>query len=58
MTKKHEDPDKVYKLDEDQKKIVNLTIGKSEPVNQGERELADEIEEIKKKGWIVDIPFD
>ena len=56
--KKYYESDRVYWLDEDQKRIVNLILGKTEPKNQDERELASDIEEIKKKGYIVEIPFE
>lgn len=54
---KHEDPDRVYKLDEKHRRIIDLTIRKSQPRNEEERELLREIEEIEAKGWMVDIPL-
>jgi hypothetical protein len=40
----------------DEKALVDLTLGKRPPKNESERELLKEIEEIKAKGYIVEIP--
>jgi len=49
--------EKIDKIPADQRSIVNITLGKT-PQNDYERELAADIERIKKAGYIVDIPFD
>ena len=41
-----------------EKEIIDLTLGKKEPETETEKELLKEIEEIKKKGRIVEIPKD
>lgn len=47
-----------YKLSEDQRIIVDLTLGYRKPQNEYERSLLAEIEAIKNAGYIVDLPFD
>ena len=46
-----------YRIDEDQKTIVDFTLGSRLPTNQYERDLYKEIQEIKKQGYMVEIPF-
>jgi hypothetical protein len=41
-----------------QRVIIDLTLGHREPANEAERRLLKEIDEIKKRGYIIDLPFD
>jgi hypothetical protein len=38
--------------------LVDFTLGKREPVTEAEKELQQQIEEIKARGHIVEIPSD
>jgi hypothetical protein len=41
-----------------EKILVELTLGTRDPVTEKEKKLQKEIDEIKRQGYIVDIPFD
>ncbi len=38
--------------------LVSLTLGQKTPANEKEREILEQIKEIKTKGRIVEIPHD
>ena len=38
--------------------LVDFTLGKRQPITEAEKELQQQIEEIKAKGYIVEIPSD
>jgi hypothetical protein len=46
------------KLEGMQRVIIDLTLGHREPANEAERKLLKEIDEIKKRGYIIDLPLD
>ncbi len=46
------------KLPENQRTIIDLTLGKKAPTNAKEQRLFDQIKEIEAKGYMVDLPFD
>jgi len=37
--------------------LLYLTLGKRIPQNESEKQMLKEIEEIREKGYIVEIPF-
>ena len=41
-----------------QRLIIDLSLGAREPQNDYERQLLKEIEEIKEKGHMLDLPFE
>lgn len=43
---------------EKEKALVDLTLGFRQPTNEKEKRLKEQIDAIKKKGGIVDIPSD
>jgi hypothetical protein len=45
-------------IDEKQKRIIDLTLGRVTPSNDEERELLDQIEKAKSEGRIIDLPFE
>ena len=45
-------------LQESQRLIIDLSLGAREPQNDYERQLLKEIEEIKEKGHMIDLPFE
>ena len=38
--------------------MIELIMGSRKPVNDHEKKLQAEIDEIKKQGYVVEIPFD
>jgi hypothetical protein len=46
------------KLPEDQRTIIDFTLGKRAPANEAEQTLYDQIKEIERKGYMVELPFD
>lgn len=49
---------KLEKLPENQRTIIDFTLGKRAPSNAYERELLQEIQEMERKGIAIDMPFD
>lgn len=46
------------KLPENQRTIIDLTLGKRVPTNEYERNLLKQIQEMEAKGIMIDMPFD
>lgn len=57
-SKKHEDPDRVYKLEKDQRITLDLSSDKREQRNEDEGEMLNDIQEIDAKGYLIDLQFD
>jgi hypothetical protein len=57
-TEKNEIPDMAGSLPEEQRTILDLTLGRRAPRNEKERQIAKEIAEGEAKGWMLDMPFD
>lgn len=49
---------KLEKLPENQRTIIDLTLGKRAPSNAYDRELWQQIQEMERKGIMIDMPFD
>lgn len=52
-----DEKEKPYKLEDKQRIIVDITLGK-EPENEEERILKQEIDEAIAKGYMIDLPFE